>query len=58
MRVPNLDPRHGNNFFDANALDLTGSAEDAAVKEILRLHDQGAFTLDMPHSVKSENPRR
>lgn len=54
MRAHYLDPRNGNNFFDANALDLTGGPEDAAVREILRLRDRGAFTLDMPHSVKSE----
>ena len=53
MEVPDLDPRIGNNFFDAN-FRLTGGAGDAAVKEILRLHDEGAFTLDVPHSVKSE----
>jgi len=32
MRVPDLDPRIGNNFVDANALDLTGGPEDGAVK--------------------------
>jgi hypothetical protein len=54
MRMPALDPRRGNNFIDANALDLTGGPEDPAVKEIMRLHDEGKFTLDVPHSVKSE----
>jgi predicted nucleic acid-binding protein len=57
MKVPDLDPRIGNNFFDTN-FRLTGGAEDAAVKEILRLHDEGSFTLDMPHSVKSEIEHR
>jgi hypothetical protein len=54
MGVPVLDPRRGNNFIDANAFDLTGGREDGAVREIRRLHAEGAFTLDIPHSVKSE----
>jgi len=49
-----LDPRYGNNFIDANVLDRTGGPEDAAVDEILRLKDDGAFTLLLPHSVKAE----
>ena len=54
MRVPDLDPRVGNNFVDANALDITGGPEDGAVWEIQRLRDERAFILDVPHSVKSE----
>jgi hypothetical protein len=53
MRVPDLDPRIGNSFIDANVLDRTGGAEDDAVSEILRLR-WGAFTLLLPHSVKAE----
>ena len=49
-----IDPRYGNNFIDANVLDRTGGPEDAAVDEILRLKDEGAFTLLLPHSVKAE----
>lgn len=49
-----LDPRHGNNFIDANVLDRTGGPEDAAVDEVLRLHGESAFTVLLPHSVKSE----
>jgi hypothetical protein len=47
-----INPRIGNNFIDANVLDRTGGPEDAAVDEILRLHNDGAFTLLLPHSVK------
>ena len=49
-----LDPRYGNNFIDANVLDQTGGDEDIAVDEILRLLDDGSFTLLLPHSVKAE----
>jgi hypothetical protein len=49
-----LDPRYGNNFIDANVLDRTGGPEDAAVDEILHLRDESAFTVLLPHSVKSE----
>jgi hypothetical protein len=49
-----LDPRFGNNFIDANVLDRTGGPEDAAVDEILRLRDDGAFTVLLPYSVKAE----
>jgi predicted nucleic acid-binding protein len=49
-----LDPRYGNNFIDANVLDRTGGPEDTAVDEILRLRDEGAFTVLLPHSVKAE----
>ncbi len=52
MQVPDLDPRFGNNFIDANFLDLTGGPEGDAVLEILRI--RGAFTLLLPYSVKSE----
>jgi hypothetical protein len=54
MRVPDLDPRFGNNFIDANFFDCTGGPEDAAVDTILRLHDESAFTLLFPYSVKAE----
>ena len=53
MRIPDLNPRFGNNFIDANVLDRTGGSEDAAVDEILRIR-WGAFTLLLPHSVKAE----
>lgn len=53
MRIPDLDPRIGNNFIDANVLDRTGGPEDAAVSEILRVR-WGAFTLLLPYSVKAE----
>ena len=50
-----LDPRIGNTLLDANALDETGDiAEDSAMREILRLHEQGAILLCLPHSVKAE----
>jgi len=52
---PDLDPRYGNNFIDANALHLTGGPEDAALDEILRLlGEDDTFTLLLPHSVKAE----
>lgn len=54
MRVPDLDPRFGNNFIDANVLDRTGGPEDAAVSEILRLHGGDTFTVLLPHSVMAE----
>jgi hypothetical protein len=54
MRVPNLDPRLGNNFIDANFFDRTGGSEDAAVDTILRLHEESEFTLLLPYSVKAE----
>ncbi len=53
MRVPDLDPRVGNSFIDANVLNQTGGPEDAAVREILRLR-WGTFTVLLPHSVKAE----
>jgi hypothetical protein len=53
MPIPDLDPRFGNNFIDANVLDRTGGPEDTAVSEILRIR-WGAFTLLLPHSVKAE----
>lgn len=53
MRIPDLDPRFGNNLIDANVLDRTGGPEDAAVDEILRIR-WGAFTLLLPYSVKAE----
>jgi hypothetical protein len=53
MRVPDLDPRVGNNFIDTNVLDHTGGPEDAAVSEIMRLR-WGNFTVLLPHSVKAE----
>jgi hypothetical protein len=50
-----LDPRYGNNFLDCNALDCTDPVEDAAMDEILKLHeDPENFTLLLPHSVKAE----
>src|SRR5580700_8473646 len=58
MRVPDLDPRVGNNFIDANAFDLTGGLQDGAVREIQRLRDEGAFLLDVSHSVNSEIAHR
>jgi|ERR1035441_1566754 hypothetical protein len=48
------DPRFGNNFIDANFFDHTGGPEDAAVYSILRLHENSAFTLLFPYSVKAE----
>lgn len=55
MALPNLDPRHGNNFIDANALDRTGGAEDAAMDKVLRLHEQeDTFTVLLPYSVQAE----
>ena len=54
MRVPNLDPRIGNNFIDTNTLDLTGGPEDTAVREIQRLHEEGEFTLNVSYSVNAE----
>ncbi len=48
-----FDPCHGNNLIDANVLHRTGGPEGAAVDEILRLHDEGAFTILLPHSVKA-----
>lgn len=50
-----LDPRWGNNFLDCNALDRTEEIEDAAMDEILSLHEQpDTFTLLLPYSVKAE----
>jgi hypothetical protein len=49
-----VDPRYGSNFIDANVLDRTGGPEDSAVDTILQLHERGAFTLLLPHSVKAE----
>jgi predicted nucleic acid-binding protein len=50
-----LDPRRGNNFLDCNALDRTEEIEDAAMDEILALHQRpDSFTLLLPHSVKAE----
>jgi hypothetical protein len=50
-----LDPRFGNNFLDCNALDRTDPIEDAAMDEILRLHEEpDSFTLLLPYSVKAE----
>lgn len=50
-----LDPRYGNNFLDCNALDRTDETEDAAMDEVLRLHDEpDTFTLLLPYSVKAE----
>src|SRR5260370_4736344 len=54
MRLPDLDPRIGHNFIDGNVLDRTSGPEDAAVDRILQLHDDEAFTLLLPHSVKTE----
>lgn len=54
MGVAYLDPRRGNNFIDANFFDGTGGPEDSAVDMILRLHEEGAFTLLLPYSVKME----
>jgi len=53
MAIPDLDPRVGNNFLDANALDDTGGTETAAMDEILRMR-WGNFLLLLPHSVKAE----
>lgn len=50
MRTPMV----GNNCIDANFFDRTGGPEDAAVDTILRLHEEGAFTLFFPYSVKAE----
>ena len=50
----NIHPRFGNNFLDANALDSTGSPEDAAMEEILQRADAGEFTLLLPYSVQDE----
>ena len=50
----NIHPRFGNNFLDANALDKTGSPEDAAMDEILRRAEEGQFTLLLPYSVQAE----
>ena len=50
-----IDPRYGNNFLDCNALDRTEPIEDAAMDEILKLHDEpDNFTLLLPYSVKAE----
>ena len=49
-----LNPCVGNNFIDANVLDGTGGSEDAAVDRILQLHEEQAFTLLLPFSVKAE----
>ena len=46
-----MNPRIGNNFIDANVLDRTGLAEDAAVDTILKMKWDGAFTLLLPYSV-------
>jgi len=55
MRLPDLDPRYGNNFVDGNVLQPNGGAEDKAVEEILRLREGGAdFVLLLPYSVKAE----
>ena len=50
----NIHPRFGNNFLDANALDDTGSPEDAAMEKILKLAETGEFTLLLPYSVQDE----
>jgi predicted nucleic acid-binding protein len=50
-----LNPCIGNNFLDSNALDHTDEIEDAAMDEILKLHDKpDTFTLLLPYSVKAE----
>lgn len=49
----NLDPRHGNNFIDANVLDQVGGAANA-VDQILALAEKDEFTLLLPYSVKNE----
>jgi hypothetical protein len=50
----NLDPKYGNNFIDANALDHTGGPEDEAMDKILALAEARHFTLLLPFSVKRE----
>ncbi len=50
----NLNPKFGNNFIDANALDHTGGPEDAAIDRILALAEAGQFTLLLPYSVQRE----
>jgi predicted nucleic acid-binding protein len=59
MRVPDLDPRFGNNFIDTNALDSTGGPGAAAMDEILRLCEESAdeehpLALMLPYSVQEE----
>jgi hypothetical protein len=44
----------GNNFIDANFFDRTGGPEDTAVDTILLLHEESAFRLLLPYSVKAE----
>lgn len=53
-KMVNIDARVGNNFIDANVLDRKGKAEDQPVDTILKLADDGEFTLLLPYSVKKE----
>jgi hypothetical protein len=53
-KMVNIDPRFGNNFIDANVLDRKGTPEDKAVDAILRLAEDGEFTLLLPYSVQKE----
>ena len=54
LRIPDLDPRVGNNFIDANALDRIAGPEGAAMDRILRLYEESAFTLLLPYSVQAD----
>ena len=49
-----VDPRYFTNLIDANVLDCTGTAEDAAVDEILELAAGNRIALLLPYSVKDE----
>jgi hypothetical protein len=56
MGVPDLDPRIGNNFIDANVLDPTNGIEAVAADEILELYrrEDHDFLLLKTHSVDTE----
>jgi predicted nucleic acid-binding protein len=54
--VYHLKPYFGNNFIDANFFDRTGSAEDAAVDQILEWAEdfEQDLSLLLPYSVQAE----
>jgi predicted nucleic acid-binding protein len=54
--LAHLNPRFGNNFIDANFFDRTGSAQDAAVDQILKWAEdfEEDLSLLLPYSVQAE----
>jgi hypothetical protein len=56
MGMFDIDPHYGNSFIDANFFDRTGSAEDAAVDQILKWAEdlEEDLSLLLPYSVQAE----